>query len=123
MDIDAGVQKFIAQPFHFQRGKFLAGTRERAFDLMADKLGCHRETFREEYMEHYRMVFGVLRDMLPELSEGKGRVFAAFLKTVGKSAGASALYGLFEVHPSCPRKREPITTLFTADSGFLLSQE
>ena len=48
--IDTGVQKFIAQPFHFQRGKFLAGTRDKAFDLMA---------------------FGVLRDMLPELGEGK----------------------------------------------------
>ena len=52
--IETGVQKFIAQPFHFQRGKFLAGTRDKAFDLMAEKLGCDRETFREEYMEHYR---------------------------------------------------------------------
>ena len=69
--IDTGVQKFIAQPFHFQRGKFLAGTRDKAFDLMAEKLSCDREAFREEYMEHYRMVFGVLRDMLPELGEGK----------------------------------------------------
>ena len=69
--IETGVQKFIAQPFHFQRGKFLAGTRDKAFDLMAEKLGCDRETFREEYLEHYRMVFGVLRDMLPELGEGK----------------------------------------------------
>ena len=69
--VATGVQKFIAQPFHFQRGKFLAGTRDKAFDLMAEKLGCDRETFREEYLEHYRMVFEVLRDMLPELGEGK----------------------------------------------------
>ena len=68
---ETGVRKFIAQPFHFQRGKFLAGTRDKAFDLMAKKLGCDRESFREEYLEHYRMVFGVLRDMLPELGEGK----------------------------------------------------
>ena len=68
---ETGVQKFIAQPFHFQRGKFLAGTRDHAFDLMAEKLGCTLESFRAEYMEHYRMVFGVLRDMLPELGEGK----------------------------------------------------
>ena len=66
-----GVEKFIAQPFHFQRGKFLAGTREAAFDLMAEKLGCDRASFREEYMEHYRMVFGVISHMLPELGEGK----------------------------------------------------
>ena len=69
--VATGVQKFIAQPFHFQRGKFLAGTRDKAFDLMAEKLGCDRESFREEYLEHYRMVFEVLRDMLPELGEGK----------------------------------------------------
>lgn len=69
--IETKVQKFIAQPFHFQRGKFLAGTRDKAFELMAEKLGCDRESFREEYLDHYRMVFGVLRDMLPELGEGK----------------------------------------------------
>ena len=66
-----GVQKFIAQPFHFKRGKFLAGTRDGAFDLMAQKLGCDRASFQDEYLEHYRMVFGVLRDTLPELGEGK----------------------------------------------------
>ena len=68
---ETGVQKFIAQPFHFQRGKFLAGTRDKAFDLMSEKLGCDRKDFREEYMDHYRMVFGVLKDTLPELGEGK----------------------------------------------------
>ena len=69
--LDTGVQNFIAQPFHFQRGKFVASTRDRAFDLMAEKLGCYREAFRDEYLEHYAMVFGVLRDMLPALGEGK----------------------------------------------------
>ena len=69
--LDTGVQNFIAQPFHFQRGKFVASTRDRAFDLMAEKLGCDREAFRDEYLEHYAMVFGVLRDMLPALGEGK----------------------------------------------------
>ena len=69
--LDTGVQKFIAQPFHFKRGKFLAGTRDGAFDLMAEKLGCARASFQDEYLEHYRMVFGVLRDTLPELGEGK----------------------------------------------------
>ena len=68
---DTGVEKFIAQPFHFQRGKFLAGTRDRAFDLMAEKLDCDRDSFKDEYMEHYRMVFEVLQDQLPELGEGK----------------------------------------------------
>ena len=69
--VATGVRKFIVQPFHFQRGKFLAGTRDKAFDLMAEKFGCDRETFREEYLEHYAMVFDVLRDMLPALGIGK----------------------------------------------------
>ena len=69
--LDTGVQKFIAQPFHFKRGKFLAGTRDSAFDLMAEKLGCARASFQDEYMEHYDMVFGVLKDTLPQLGEGK----------------------------------------------------
>ena len=69
--VETGVQKFIAQPFHFRRGKFLAGTRDKAMDLMAEKLGCERESFEREYLEHYAMVFGVLKDMLPDLGEGK----------------------------------------------------
>ena len=69
--LDTGVPKFIAQPFHFKRGKFLAGTRESAFDLMAEKLGCPRQSFQDEYLDHYRMVFQVLRDTLPDLGEGK----------------------------------------------------
>ncbi len=68
---DTGVPKFIVQPFHFQRGKFLAGTRDKAFDLMSEKLGCERETFKDEYLEHYQMVLEALRDILPELGEGK----------------------------------------------------
>ena len=69
--IDTGVKKFIAQPFHFQRGKFVANTREKAFDLMAEKLGCPRDDFRETYLESYQHTLQVLRDNLPELGEGK----------------------------------------------------
>lgn len=69
--LQTGVQKFIAQPFHFRRGKFLAGTRDKAIELMAEKLGCDRGSFQGEYLEHYGMVFEVLREMLPELGEGK----------------------------------------------------
>ena len=39
------VKKFIAQPFHFQGGRFLAGTQDQAFDLMAEKLRCSRDDF------------------------------------------------------------------------------
>ena len=44
--IGTGARKFIAQTFHFNRGKFVAQTRNQAFDLMAEKLGCKRENFR-----------------------------------------------------------------------------
>ncbi|MCY3655968.1 MAG: radical SAM protein [Chloroflexi bacterium] len=64
-------EHFIAQPFHFTRGKFVASTREGALALMAEKLGCEVATFQSTYLEHYRGVFEVLRDALPELGEGK----------------------------------------------------
>lgn len=68
---ETGVHKFIIQPFHFQRGKFLAGTRDKALALMAEKLGCTRTSFRGKYLEHYEIVFNSLKAVLPELGEGK----------------------------------------------------
>ena len=75
--IGTGVKKFIAQPFHFRQGKFLAGTRDGAYDLMAEKLGCGRDNFGNEYLERYREFFEVLNNRLqdkglPPLGEGKG---------------------------------------------------
>ncbi len=77
--LNTGVRKFIAQPFHFKRGKFLAGTRDGAHELMAQKLGCSVAALREEkgeYLERYREFFDVLKDRLeeeglPPLGEGK----------------------------------------------------
>ena len=68
---DTGVQNFIVQPFHFQRGKFVANTRERAFDLMAEKLGCAKASFQTQYMMHYQDVRDVLKAELPSLGKGK----------------------------------------------------
>ena len=66
-----GVERFIAQPFHFARGKFVAATREGAFALMAEKLGCDVASFQPRYLAHYERVRAVLRERLPELGEGK----------------------------------------------------
>lgn len=69
-----GVKNFISQPFHFKRGKFLAGTRDGAFTLMAEKLGCTLEAFRKDpsiYMTRYEEALAVLKDRLPHLGEGK----------------------------------------------------
>ena len=65
------VEKFIIQPFHFQRGKFIAATREAALDIMAKKLNCDRASFRDRYLEHYAMSFKVLNEELPGLGQGK----------------------------------------------------
>ncbi len=65
------VKKFIAQPFHFQRGKFVASTREKAFAIMAEKLGCALSSFRDEYLKHYDEVSKVFQKNLPNLGEGK----------------------------------------------------
>ena len=74
--VATGVRKFIAQPFHFARGKFVASTRGGALDLMAEKLGCSRSNFGAEYLERYWEFFAVLNDRLmdnglPALGEGK----------------------------------------------------
>lgn len=62
--IKTGVKKFIAQPFHTTRGKFVAGTRDAARQKMAEKLNCSIESFPQEYGKHYRRVFGVLQNRL-----------------------------------------------------------
>ena len=69
--LDTGVKNYIGQPFHFQRGKFVAGTRDKAQCLMADKLGTDLAHFRGEYLAHYERVRNVLRRRLPSLGEGK----------------------------------------------------
>ena len=66
-----GVKKFIVQPFHFQRGKFVAGTRDAALTITAEKLGCGDDEVMERYRRHYRAARRVLRARLPRLGEGK----------------------------------------------------
>ena len=86
--IHTGVEKFIAQPFHFVRGKFVASTRDGALDLMAAKLGCSRDNFGEEYLERYREFCEVFSNRLadndlPPLGIGKDG-FAALLNRAGR---------------------------------------
>ena len=66
-----GVDKFIVQPFHFRRGKFVAGTRDTAFGILTTKLDCDPNRMADRYLEHYRGVRDVLRRELPRLGEGK----------------------------------------------------
>ena len=67
---------FVAQPFHFVRGKFVASTREGALAMMAEKLGCGRNDFGDEYVARYREFVAVMSNRLldnglPPLGEGK----------------------------------------------------
>ena len=76
--LDTGVHKFIAQPFHFKKGKFVAQTRTQALELIADKLDCGLDNFIGEYLEHYQAFVNVFKKKLHErglptdaLGEGK----------------------------------------------------
>ncbi|MCU0494668.1 MAG: radical SAM protein [Chloroflexaceae bacterium] len=57
-----GVEKFVVQPFHPERGKFVAGTRDEALALCRE---------RGWTAARYREVLAVLRQQLPQLAEGK----------------------------------------------------
>ncbi len=61
-----GVKSFIVQPFHHQRGKFVASTREKAVELMAQKLNCDRASVRERYDAHYAEAYAVLKTTLTQ---------------------------------------------------------
>ena len=69
--LETGVPNFIVQPFQYGNGKFVASTRQPAFELMAQKLGCEVGEVHDRYMRHYDSTVRVLREHLPGLGEGK----------------------------------------------------
>ena len=66
-----GAKQFIVQPFHFKRGKFIAGTRDAALNLLSSALGTSRQDCHAAYLDHYRRARAVLRQKLDRLGEGK----------------------------------------------------
>ena len=66
-----GVERFIIQTFHFEKGKYTAQTRDGAVDIMASKLGCDRASFRRVYEARYDRAHAILKERLPALGEGK----------------------------------------------------
>jgi DNA repair photolyase len=60
--VETGIQKFVIQPFHPDRGRFVAGTPEAARSLFKA---------RGWTLDSYRQVVAVLRQHLPDLREGK----------------------------------------------------
>ena len=81
-----GVQNFIVQPFHFQRGKFVAGTRDAALAMMAEKLACDGNNVMDRYREHYRRAWGVLKRELSSLGEGKEGFKPPFWREISPSS-------------------------------------
>ena len=73
--LETDVRRFIVQPFHFTKGKFVANTRDEAARLMADKLDCEIEYFINAYMEDYKATESIIRNRLAEddirLGQGK----------------------------------------------------
>jgi len=73
--LDTDVRRFIVQPFHFTRGKFVANTRDEATRLMAEKLDCDETDFVDAYMRDYRVTESIIRNRLAEegipLGQGK----------------------------------------------------
>lgn len=74
--IDTGVHKFIIQPFHFRKGSFVAGTRDNALNLLAEKLGCEKKSIASSYNEIYQdflqyMKAALRQKAIPTPGEGK----------------------------------------------------
>ena len=71
--LDAGIRRFIVQPFHFRAEKFVAGTREGAYAIMRARMYPYAEIVgvQDAYMARYEAAAGILRRALPDLGEGK----------------------------------------------------
>ena len=74
--IDTGVRQFIIQPFHFRKGRFVAGTRDQALNLLAEKLNCDRKSIPSRYDEVYQEFLQLMKaefkkSDLPAPGEGK----------------------------------------------------
>lgn len=59
---ETGIKKFIVQPFHPDRGKFIAGTRETAMNLIKQMNWTN---------EKYKQVESILIKHIPEIGIGK----------------------------------------------------
>ena len=66
-----GVKRFITQPFHTGKAEFVAGTREDALELMAERLGCRMEEVVREHQYHYNRTRAVLARRLHDIGEGR----------------------------------------------------
>jgi DNA repair photolyase len=62
MLLDTGVKKFIIQPFHSEKGKFVASTREKAMQLIKEMDWTN---------DKYLAVLSIIRKYIPDIGIGK----------------------------------------------------
>lgn len=60
--LDTGIKRFIIQPFHSDRGKFVAGTRAEAKELLS------KYSWKEG---EYAKVLEIIKSYIPNIGEGK----------------------------------------------------
>lgn len=60
--LDTGIKKFIIQPFHSDKGKFVASTREKAMQLVEEM---------DWTMDKYQRVFEIIKKYIPDIGIGK----------------------------------------------------
>jgi len=60
--LETGIEKFIIQPFHATKGKFVAGTRENALELIEEM-----NWTQERYLE----VLEIIQSYIPNIGVGK----------------------------------------------------
>lgn len=60
--LDTGIKKFIIQPFHSEKGKFVASTREKAMQLVKEM---------DWTLDKYKKVLEIIKKYIPEIGIGK----------------------------------------------------
>ena len=60
--LETGIKKFIIQPFHKDKGKFVAGTRAEAMKILSEYNWDDNE---------YQRVLKVMQQLIPNLGIGK----------------------------------------------------
>lgn len=75
---ETGVNRFITQSFHAGNAQFVAGTRQIAISLMAERLGCDKGEVIKQHQLHYNVVRAVLSKRLGHIGEGRNGFASPF---------------------------------------------
>ena len=62
--LNTGTRRILMSPFKFTSGSFVSTTRDSAYQLIADMLGCQLDRIEPEYMKHYNSAKQLLLDKI-----------------------------------------------------------